>query len=87
MKDQIERALSLLGVEPPVSLKAVKDAYRLRAKGASEEELKLISQAYRLIVDFVESYPFSFTEEEILKSFPEERLKKRFFGDPLWGRG
>ncbi len=84
MIESIRKALSLLEVNPPVTLKELKRRYREKAKAATEEELKEISKAYRLLTEFIENYPFRFSEEEIIKSFPEERLKNRF-KDPLWG--
>ena len=86
MKREIEKALKALGITPPISLKELKEIYRERAKHASEEELKELSWAYKTLVNLIEQYPFSFCEEEILKSFPDERLKRRFFSDPLWGK-
>ncbi len=86
MKREIEKALEVLGITPPISLKELKGIYRYRAKNASEEELKELSKAYKTLVNFMEQYPFNFCEEEILKSFPDERLKRRFFSDPLWGK-
>ena len=84
MIESIKKALLILGIDPPITLKELKKRYREKAKTATEEELKEISKAYRLLTEFIENYPFRFSEEEIIKSFPEERLKNRF-RDPLWG--
>ena len=83
-EDVIE-ALSTLGVKPPVTLKDLKSAYRKAVKQANSDELKKLSVAYKVLVEFIENYPFAFTEDEILKAFPEERLRRRIWNDPLWG--
>ncbi len=82
MRAEIERALKIMGISPPVSIKELKRAYRKRLmEGAEVAEL---SSAYRLLLEFMESYPFRFSEEEIKRACPSERFSSRF-GDLLWG--
>ncbi|BAT71220.1 heat shock protein [Thermosulfidibacter takaii ABI70S6] len=85
MLKEVEKALEILQVSRPVSIKELKSIYRERIKNVTPDKIKELSQAYKTLINFMENYPFSFTEEEILKAFPEERIKKRFFSDPLWG--
>ena len=44
-------------------------------------------EANRVIMEYVESYRFRFSEPEYLEKDPEERLRRRFMADPLWGKG
>ncbi len=82
--EEFERALKILSIKKNTSLKEIKQIYREKIKNAKEEEIKELSKAYKIVVDFIEKYPFSFSEEEFFKAYPEERLKRRIWQDPLW---
>ncbi len=81
---ELQDALELLGISGAQSLEQVKRAYRRKVRGLREEELAPYIEAYKKIVLFCESYPFSFTKEEFLKAFPEERLRRFMKNHPLW---
>ncbi len=82
--EEFERALKILNLKKNTSLKEIKQIYREKIKNAKDEEIKELSKAYKIVVDFIEKYPFSFSEEEFFKAYPEERLKRRIWQDPLW---
>ncbi len=82
--DELRKALKALGITKGYSLNDVKSLYRNRVKEANDKEIKELSQAYKIILNFIENYPFEFSEEEFFKAFPEERLKRRIWHDPLW---
>jgi len=84
--EEFKKALETLNITGTASLKEVKKTYREKVKNAQEQELKELSKAYKIVVDFMESYPFSFSEDEFFRAYPEERLKRRIWQDPLWGR-
>jgi len=46
-----------------------------------------INAAYEILMSYCENYRFSFSEEEFLEQFPEERIKRQFGWDPVWGGG
>ncbi len=84
---ELQEALDLLGISGAQSLEEVKRIYRKRIKGLKEEELRPYIEAYKKVVLFCESYPFSFTKEEFLKAFPQERIRRFMEGHPLWPNG
>ena len=40
-----------------------------------------------MILEYVESYRYCFSEQEYLEQDPEERLRRQFVEDPLWNKG
>ncbi|WP_459886357.1 molecular chaperone DnaJ [Caminibacter profundus] len=44
--------------------------------GGDEDKMKEINWAYRVLKEYVENYRFTFSEDEILRQYPEEFLKK-----------
>jgi hypothetical protein len=46
-----------------------------------------VIEANRVILEYVESYRYCFSEQEYLEQDPEERLRRRFMEDPLWNKG
>jgi hypothetical protein len=38
-------------------------------------------------MEYVASYRYDFSEREYLEQDPEERLRRRFMTDPMWGKG
>lgn len=77
--DDILKALSILGINPPVSLRELKEKYRKKVKEVSEEELIEINRAYKILIELIENYPFKMDKNEFLLAFPEERLMERLF--------
>jgi curved DNA-binding protein CbpA len=49
------------------------------------ERIRKVNAAYRVLRDYVESYRFSFAEEEFYEQNPEERIRRQFMTDPVWG--
>jgi DnaJ-class molecular chaperone len=45
-------------------------------KGGDEEKMKKINWAYEILKNYAENYRFTFSNEEILKQYPEEFIKK-----------
>ncbi len=84
---ELQEALDLLGISGAQRGEQVKRAYRRRGKGISESELGPYIEAYRKVMLFCESYPFSFTKEEFFKAFPQERLRRFMRNHPLWQEG
>ncbi len=50
------------------------------------DRIRKVNAAYRVLLEYVESYRFSFSEDEFYEQNPEERLKRQFMDDPLWGK-
>ena len=49
--------------------------------------IRKVNAAYRTLLDYVAQYSFSFAEEEFYEQNPEERLRRQFMDDQLWGNG
>lgn len=89
---QLLKAQKLLGLGDRASLKEIKERYRDLARqnhpdagGGKSEAMQKINEAYALLLAYVEDYRFSFAEEEFYEQQPEERLRRQFGDDPLWG--
>jgi curved DNA-binding protein CbpA len=89
---ELLQAQKLLGLGDRASLKEIKERYRELARkhhpdagGAESQAMQEINAAYALLIAYVEDYRFSFAEEEFYEQQPEERLRRQFGDDPLWG--
>lgn len=61
------------------------DRCKEKEKKLCHEKMKQINRAYEVILKHIENYRYSFNEQE--ESGAESFWKKRFGGDPMWGRG
>ena len=48
--------------------------------------IRKVNAAYRIVLDYVSEYRFSFAEQEFYDQNPEERIWRQFADDPLWGK-
>ena len=87
----IFRALNILELVPPVSLNEIKEKYRELSKKyhpdistETRERFSDISSAYKLIREYCENFRFQFTDEEIVKQFPDEQIRSRFKDGLYW---
>lgn len=97
--EKIDKARKVLGLEEKASLAEIKSAHRAltkkwhpdkckkRDKELCHEKMKEINKAHKTILAYIDSYCYSFKEEKVVEDNPEERWKKQFGGDPLWGKG
>ncbi len=62
--------------------KEIKTKYKKLAKkyhtdkGGNEEKMQLLNWAYGVLDDYIENYKYSFSEDEILRQYPDDILKK-----------
>jgi hypothetical protein len=90
---EIDQARRLLGLGERASMAEIKIAYRHMCKQwhpdvatdktTSTRKMKDINAAYRLLLEYCESYRFSFSPEEI-ESFDPEKWWSRRFGDNIY---
>jgi hypothetical protein len=88
-------AVRVLGLGERATLAEIKDRYRTLVKrhhpdcGGSEDagDIYRIIEANKLVMEYVASYRYGFSEQEYLVQDPEERLRRRFTTDPLWEKG
>jgi DnaJ-class molecular chaperone len=91
---ELQEALRVLGLGERATLKEIKSRHRALVKqyhpdaGATTEPeaIRQVNAAYRLVMDYVSDYSFSFAEAEFYEQNPEARLWQQFADDPLWGR-
>ena len=92
---ELKVALVVLGLGERATLKDIKARHRELVKqhhpdvGNSDDPdvIRKVNAAYRVLQDYIQEYRFSFTEEEFYEQNPEERIRKQFMDDPLWGKG
>jgi hypothetical protein len=90
----LQNALALFSLTPPVTLSRIRERHRElamehhpdRNNGADAENMSRINAAYELLYRYCTDFRFAFTEEEFLDQNPEERLRRQFATDPLWGK-
>lgn len=94
--DEILTAVETLGLGNSATIDEIKKAYKELAKkfhpdtgnqSSDSEKFIEVSFSYRILMAYASSFKIDFSEEAFLKSFPEERIRRRFFSDPLWGPG
>ncbi len=92
--DELKAALRVFGLGERATLQEIKSRYREMARqhhpdvgnGTGPEEIYRVIEANRVIMAYVESYSCCFSEREYLEQNPEERLRRQFMSDPVWGR-
>jgi len=81
---EIHRALEVLGLPLLSSAGDLKKRYRQLVQQCHHDiidhdgKMQTVNHAYSVLKAYMECYKFSFSEEEILKQFPEEEHAKRF---------
>jgi len=90
---ELQEALSRFGLGERATLKQIKARHRLLVKAHHPDQgagrdgvvIQQVNDAYKVLLAYCESYRFNFSEAEFLEQFPEERLRRQFSGDPVWG--
>ena len=89
----LKQSLDILGLYDRVTMKQVKSRHRELVKryhpdsgnDVDGEKIKLINAAFRVLSDYLESYRFSFSEDEFYTQNPEERMRLQFMDNPHSG--
>jgi len=90
----LQEALRVLGLGERATLKEVRTRHRELVKryhpdsgnGHDPEAIRQVNAAYKILSDYISGYRFSFVEEEFYEQNPEERLRRQFMDDPVWGK-
>mgnify|MGYP001450150471 CR=1 FL=1 len=97
--EKIDKARKILELEERASLVEIKKAYRSLSKKwhpdrcekgdekLCHERMKEINKAYKILLEYVEHYCYPFSKEKVIEDSPEERWKRQFGSDHLWGTG
>jgi len=87
---EIDEARKVLGLSETATLKEIKRAYRTLAhrhhpdkhsRAASEETvetMKRLNWAYKLLMDYCDNYKYSFREEDVARTYPDEEYLRTF---------
>jgi DnaJ-class molecular chaperone len=89
----LQEALRVMDLGERVTLKEIKIRHKELVKrhhpdtGNTDEPemIRKVNAAYRVVLDYVATYCFSFSQEEFYEQNPEERLRQQFSADPVWG--
>ena len=91
---ELQESLRTLGLGQRCSLREIKARHRELVKRhhpdtgntGDNETIQRINAAYRILLDYVTEYRFSFAEEEFYEQNPDERLRQQFMDTPMWGK-
>jgi DnaJ-class molecular chaperone len=86
---EIDEARKILGLSDAATLKEIKRAYRTLAhrhhpdkhNGAESNEdgiMKKLNWAYKLLIDYCDNYKYSFGEEDVARTYPEEEYMRNW---------
>jgi len=92
---QLQESLGVLGLGERSTLREIKTRHRELVKrhhpdagnAGDPETIRKVNAAYRTVSDYISEYRFSFAEDEFYEQNPEERIRRQFADDPLWGKG
>jgi DnaJ-class molecular chaperone len=91
---ELQQALAVFGLSGRASLAELKARHRELVKRlhpdtgtADPAGIRQVNAAYRILQSYVATYRFSFAEEEFYEQNPDERLRRQFGNDPIWGGG
>jgi hypothetical protein len=92
---ELNEALEVFGFssQDRLTLRQVKRRQRDLVKSAHPdikstlpaERIQQINAATSVLLEYLNSYRFSFSEEEFYRQNPDERLRMQFSNDPVWG--
>jgi preprotein translocase subunit Sec63 len=87
---EIDEARKLLGLSDAATLKEIKSAYRAlayryhpdklegAASGGTEQIMKKLNWAYKLLIDYCENYRYSFREIDVARTYPYEEYLRNW---------
>ena len=92
---ELETARQVLGVGERATIGEIKARHKALVKRhhpdtcnvSDPETIRKVNAAYRLLMDYVSTYRFSFAESEFYEQNPEARIRMQFADDPVWGGG
>lgn len=90
----LQEALRVLGLGGRATLKEIKARHRDLVKRhhpdtgnvCDQETIRQVNDAYRVLLDYISGYRFSFAEDEFYEQNAEARIWLQFADDPLWGK-
>ena len=90
--NQIDEARKLLELSDAATLKEIKSAYKALAKRYhpdknsdssdttdTTEMMQKLNAAYQLLMSYCTDYKYSFCQEDVARTYPEEEYLRRFY--------
>ena len=85
---EIEEARRILGLAEAATLKEIKRAYRRLARryhpdqssedNQDQDAMKKLNWAYKVLEDYCRDYKYSFREEDVARTYPDEEYLEKF---------
>jgi len=87
---EIDEARKVLGLGEVATLKEIKRAYRTLAhrhhpdkhsettSEETDETMKSLNWAYKLLIDYCGNYKYSFREEDVDRTYPHDEYLRRY---------
>jgi DnaJ-class molecular chaperone len=90
----LQESLRIFELRNRCSLKDIKTRHRELVKRYhpdtgnvdGNESIQRVNAAYRILMEYVTEYRFSFAEDEFYEQNPDERLRQQFMDTALWGK-
>jgi curved DNA-binding protein CbpA len=90
---ELQKSLQILGLRERSTLGEIKTRHRELVKryhpdsGSDDdgEKIRAVNAAYRVLLDYIGEYRFSFAEAEFYEQNPEEKVRRQFMESPFWG--
>jgi DnaJ-class molecular chaperone len=84
----LQKALRIMNLGNRATLREVKSHHRDLVKrhypdtgnSSDPKMIRQVNAAYKILLDYVAAYRFSFAEDEFYEQNPEERLRQQFMG-------
>jgi DnaJ-class molecular chaperone len=88
---EIDEARKVPGLSEAATLKEIKRAYRTLAHHhhpdkhsgtageETEETMKKLNWAYKLLMDYCDNYKYSFREEDVAGTYPRDEYLRRYY--------
>lgn len=91
--EELQHALRIFDLGDQASLKEIKNRHRELAKRyhpdagnqSDEQAIRQLNESYKLLLEYVRHYRFSFDEDTFYEQCPEERIRRQYEEDPVWG--
>jgi len=87
--NQIDEARKILGLSESATLKEIRGAFKSLAKryhpdkndGTQDttEAMKKLNWAYQLLINYCNDYKYSFNQEDVARTYPQEEYLRRFY--------
>jgi DnaJ-class molecular chaperone len=80
----IQNALDTLQLPQLITKDDIKKQYRYLSKkshpdlGGDENKQEQLNQSYRILMEYIDNFRYSFSEEEINQQYPGESYAKKF---------